>query len=642
MNRLVATLVQVLTLLCLSTSLQSQNFQYPYVENFGTAQQYQLGAPNPSEGTQIIPVGIDLYEGNDPNTIYYGMVPPNSSSKPVMVFVHGYASNASVWYSGNDNMYRDVYVDGYRSAFVSLTPNRHIWTNGYMLSNAIDQIRNHYNVNSVVVVAWSKGGVDTDASIVHYGANSKVSEAFTLSTPHQGTSIAEVANSVLLSLVNIIFMQNNDATKSLTRGYLSFFRSITDNNPNNTVGYTTLGAWGNGPLNRLDIPQTILHGIDGPRANGGNDGVVPYNSSRRPGGRELFSGQRKEYGWFGIPYYPGPSQTELDHFEVTRGSKVWPFIKGVLNGTLRTAPNQTPADYRMDPVVRSQTQLIASTGTDKTFYVHGQDQEVQVMLMGKNLPKELVAESVNGGQALSLEMVQETAEGNIYLANTPVAGAYRISLPGEYIAMIEAEGGPTAALEPLFPSGKNLFDAEHAMGFKVTAEGIEAGDLEGLKVHGTLNRINDLQLVATDDAPQVLEFIREGNAFRAVAGDDLPSGVYSISVTVEGQDFVRTLVTSVAKVGQTATSTNAPALRITDVYPNPFSDVLTIELESASEGVLNIYDLQGRPVKEFAVTGGSLQEVKWNAKSEGMANGMYILEFSNEGGQKISQRVILQ
>lgn len=642
MNRLVAVLSQAFLFLCLSNSLQSQNFQYPYVENFGTAQEFQLGAPNPSEGTQLIPVGIDLYEGNDPNTIYYGMVPPNSSNNPVIVFVHGYASNASVWYNGKDNMYRDVYDDGYRSAFVSLTPNRHIWTNGNMLSNAIDQIRTHYNVNSVVVVGWSKGGVDTDASIVHFGANSKVSEVFTLSTPHQGTSIAEVANSVLLSLVNIIFMQNNDATKSLTRGYVSYFRSITDINPNNTVGYTTLGGWGNGPLARLDIPQTLLHGIDGKKKDGGNDGVVPYASSLRPGGRELFSGQRKEYGWFGIPYYPGPSETDLDHFEVTRGSKVWPFIKGVLNGTLRTAPNETPEDYQLDPVIRSQSQLIASTGTDDIFYVNSLDQEVRVMLVGQDLPQELHAEPVDGGAALSFELIQQSSEGNVYLANTLVPGAYRLSLSGEFVAVVEAEGGPTASLEPLFTTDQSLFDGESAMQFKVSAEGVEQSELEDLKVHGTVNRINDLELIPTDDAPQVLNFIREGNAFIAAANQDLPSGIYSISVTVEGKDFIRTLVTSVAKVGSGEVDGDAPELRITDVYPNPFSDVLTIELESTSAGTLRVYDLQGRPVKGFEVSGGTVNVVKWNARAEGMNTGMYILEFQNEAGQKVSQRVVLQ
>ena len=640
MHSLFAVCLRALILLCLPVNLIAQNFQYPYVENFGTAQEYQLGAPNPQEGTQLIPVGIDLYQGDDPNSIYYGMIPPNSGNKPVVVFVDGYASNASVWYEGRDNMYRDVFDDGYRSAFVSLTPNRHMWTNGNMLSNAIDRIRNHYNVSDVVVVGWSKGGVDTDASIVHFGAHSKVSEVFTLSSPHQGTSIAEVANSVLLSLVNIIFMQNNDATKSLTRGYMSYFRSLTDNNPNNTVDYTTLGGWGNGPLARLDIPQTLLHGIDGARKDGGNDGVVPYASSLRPGGRELFDGQRKEYGWFGIPYYPGPDETDLDHFEVTRGSKVWPFIKGVLNGTLRTAPNQTPSDYRIDPTVRSQTQVIASQGTDKTFYVHQQDEEVRIMLLGQDLPETLTAVAQATGSDIEFELTQESEEGRVYLASFPEAGAYQIALEGDYVAMVASEGGPTAVLTPLFASGKSLFAEGDAVAFEVQAEGLNPAELEGLQVHGTLHRIHDLEFNPTTDAPSVLNFTWDGNAFQASASKGLPAGVYSISVTVEGEGFVRTLVSSVAKLGNEEASSPA-ALNITNIYPNPFTESATIELNASSNGTLQIYDLQGRPVKTMDVADGN-HSIQWNAKAEGMTAGMYIIEYRNEAGQQMSRRLVLQ
>ena len=276
------TFYTVLAVLCLvSTFSYSQQYQNPAIENFGPPNEVNLGAPYPGEGIDLIPGGVDLYSGDDPNTIYYGLTPPGSANRPVLVFVHGYASKASVWYSGDDNMYNDVYNDGYRAAYVSLTPNKHVWTNGAMLSTIIDRVTQHYNVSSVTVVGWSKGGVDTDAALVHFGANSKVDQVFTLSSPHNGTYLAELANSWLLSLVNIIFMQNNDATRSLTRGNMAYFRSITDNNPNNTVPYTTIGGWGNGPLARVDIPQGILHLNGGSKSSGGNDGVVPYRSSLR-------------------------------------------------------------------------------------------------------------------------------------------------------------------------------------------------------------------------------------------------------------------------------------------------------------------------------------------------------------------------
>jgi|GEM_PF-883964 len=641
MKRFFPVLLQALAVLGLFSILPAQNFQYPYVENFGTANELQLGAPNPAEGTLILPVGTDLYEGNAPNTIFYGLTPPNSSNRPVMVFVHGYASSASVWYEGKDNMYRDVYDDGYRSAFVTLTPNRHMWTNGNMLSNAIDRIKIHYGVNDVVVVGWSKGGVDTDAAIVHFGANAKVSQAFTLSTPHQGTSIAEAANSILLSLVNVIFMQNNDATKSLTRGYMSYFRSITDGNPGNTVGYTTLGGWGNGPLNRLSIPQGLIHLIDGPKSNGGNDGVVPYASSLRPGGRELFAGQRKERGWFGIPYYPGPSETELDHFEVTRGSKVWPFIKAVMEGNLKTAPQETPLDYRIAPTVHSQQQIVASQGSNDQFFLHAADQGFEIRLFGENLPAFLPLVGSQG----SFPLAQITQDGNSALyaatelveAGTLTPGSYRIDLgESDYVATVEMNSSIAAHLTPVFSAGKQTFTAQSPMSFAVGLSGLEG--LDDCSVTGTLHRIHGLEFQAVEDAMEVLSFEKMNGQFRAETASNLPAGIYSITVTVTGPGFSRTLVSSVAKTGSIA-SEAAQQLEI-QAYPNPFSDVIQISMDTDKATSLEIYDLQGRNIQSLSITNGQ-DQLEWNAKANGFSPGMYILELRSQTAILATKRVVM-
>lgn len=643
MKKLFPVYLQVLAIFGLFGFLPAQSFQYPYVENFGTPNEQQLGAPNTSEGTLILPVGTDLYDGNDVNTIYYGHTPSNSSNRPVVVFVHGYASSASVWFDGKDNMYRDVYDDGYRSAFVSLTPNRHIWTNGNMLSVAIDRIKANYGVNKVVLVGWSKGGVDTDAAIVHYGANNKVSQAFTLSSPHQGTSIAEAANSILLSLVNVIFMQNNDATKSITRGYMSFYRSISDGSSNNTVGFTTLGGWGNGPLNRLSIPQVLIHGIDGPRSNGGNDGVVPYASSRRPGGRELFAGQRKEYGWFGIPYYPGPSETELDHFEVTRGSKVWPYIKAVLEGNLKTAPQPTATDYQPNPTTNSRQQVITSQAGSSEFYLHPSDKQFQIRLFGENLPELLPLVHANGTVLLN----QVTREGNSALYTSEEllsqgelwSGAYSLDLKGdEYVATVELESDIEAHLTSVFPTGKNLFTDQAPMTFKVGVNGLE--DLKGCEVTGTLHRIHGLDFEATEDALEVLSFATNGQEFVAHASSDLPSGIYSITVTVKGQDFSRTLISSVAKTGSAQASTSPESVLEINAHPNPFTDVLTISLESDQATSMKVYDLHGRTLKSMPLAPGQ-KEFNWNAKADGFSTGMYILELSSKTGILATRRVVM-
>lgn len=629
-----------LALLCLYGSSSAQ-FTYPYIENFGAPNEVNLAAPYPGEGTLLLPVGTDLYDGNDVNTIYYGLTPPNSSSKPVLVFVHGYASSASVWYDGLDNMYKDVYQDGYRTAFVSLTPNRHMWTNGYMLARMINVITQHYGVSSVKVVGWSKGGVDTDAALVHFGANSKVSEAFTLSSPHQGTGIAELANNILLSLVNIIFMQNNDATKSLTRGYMSYYRSLTDGLSSNNTPFTTFGAWGNGPLARLSIPQGYLYLAGGSKSSGGNDGVVPYSSSRRPGGRELFSGQRKEYGFLGIPYYPGPSQTELDHFEVTRGGLVWPYVKGVFNGSLRTPAPVADPDYNPNQLSSSRMQLVASAGGASTFSISNEG-NARLFVLRQNGSTPLQIMALDGGQAPKLvpssEEQLENATGTWYDLGGLRVGEYRLEGDGVFAAMIEEEEGAAAILELGFAAGERVFQTGAAAGATVRIEGALP---EGLQVTGTVQRLHDLDLQDVNEAPVPVSAEQQDGGIHGISlGADLAPGIYSLSINALGQNFRRSINTTFAVVGdEKAKKAETPGIGLT-AFPNPFTERLQIDLGDVETQELRVYNVFGQEISRIAVRGQ--QQVEWNAAAEGASPGIYILQAVAKDGSKRQVQAIMQ
>ena len=612
--------------------LHSQNLAGEIVVYPGPFE-YNLGSPNFAEGTQLLPVGIDLWEGNEVNRIYYGRTPSGSSGKPVLVFVHGYASNAQVFFTGEDNMYADVYRDGYRSAYVSLTPNDDMWTNGFMLSKMIDRIKSKYNNAPLVLVGWSKGGVDIDAALVHFGANRKVDEVFTLSSPHLGTGIAELANSVLLSLVNIIFMQNNDATLSLQRGYMGYFRSITDGASTNTVPYTTLGGWGNGPLNRLDIPQGILHGIDGSRASGGNDGVVPYASSIRPGAKELFDGLQKKSGFLGIPYYDGPDETNLDHFEVTRGGKVWPFIKSELQNASRR--QYVPEEIISTSLtIRSRYQWV-NPGEDQQIVISPGQTQVQMVMAADN-QKNL--ELMKGGttkHAISPTQIEGSKNSvNVVDLSDLKAGNYDAGDLSSSAILIEASG-PEMILT--LDDVVITLSAETLPGLALSFDHL---DPQAVKIEAVLQASIDLK--SNKMAPETIPLLvteYDGQYTFATTGS-VKKGIYQLIIRAKGENFRRDLLTSVAITEDfyTDTEDGENPLGTMRMFPNPANDMLNLAMDGGSDaGTVTIYSIRGevlhRQVLETSMNKIHLSPTKY-------PDGLYLVELQ-QGEKKTIQKLMV-
>src|SRR5262245_13719470 len=103
--------------------------------------------------------------------VFYGAVPPDGAGSPVLVFVHGLGANAPWWWSSNDDMYTAVYGDGYRSAFISMSPDNStndagVMKNAAVLKAALPKIAAYYNVRQFYVICHSMGGVDFQAALL--------------------------------------------------------------------------------------------------------------------------------------------------------------------------------------------------------------------------------------------------------------------------------------------------------------------------------------------------------------------------------------------------------------------------------------------------------------------------------------------
>lgn len=264
-----------------------------------------------------------------PGNIYMGAVPPGAASKPVLVFVHGKNNQAANWwtdtvYHGHNDMYDYAYNYGYRTAFVDLADvagtGATMWTNGQLLRNQLDTIANYYGVSSLNVVAHSKGGVDTQTAIVHYGAGPRVQTVFTLSSPHWGSPVADLAYSSWTWWLAALLGELNDSTYVMQTGYMSWFRSITDGRPeNNNTHYYTSGGTSWGPtLSALWFGGSYLSFY------GSNDGLVPVSNAYNPRGTHIFT-------------------RDLDHDNIRMGSTVFPTVNNYVNTLWRAGASAEPA-----------------------------------------------------------------------------------------------------------------------------------------------------------------------------------------------------------------------------------------------------------------------------------------------------------
>ena len=401
--------------------------------SFGAVAQ-QVQETNLVAPSQMMTVSGDILGSgeSDAGNIYYGATPSNlRAGSPVIVFIHGYSSRASTWWDGND-MYTKAYNDGYRTAFVSVNPDKDMWVNGQLFNSMLGTITNRYGVNRVVVVAHSKGGLDTDAALVHYGAHTKVERVITLSSPHFGTPLADLAQSGWVSWLSGVFGQVNDATNSLQTGYASYFRSQTDNHPNRSkTNFRTVGAWGYGGI--LWIPGQYLNWNGGGRSTGGNDGVVPYYSTKRPNSTTLLSGY-------------GNSTTNLDHSEVHEGRYMWATVKSNLPYSLSKVGGKPVEDgitTNPNAVIESRVQVLSSEKTSRNFMVEEGVTETMIDIHHLEANTNFTVIAPNGNR-ITPTTLRTAAKANDMLGGyattltieNPQVGTYSIESESAFVALV--------------------------------------------------------------------------------------------------------------------------------------------------------------------------------------------------------------
>jgi hypothetical protein len=254
-----------------------------------------------------------IYTYPDGAAVYSGAVPPSAaeSAKPLIVFVPGLGQVASSFWNGN-SMYVSAYSSGFRTAFVSFPKPDNLaqdmWRDGEMLARQLRDICSYFNVQSVVIAAHSKGGVDSQTAAVHFGAADCIDNIITLSTPHHGSQLADIAYSTVGWPLAELLNAHSPGCYSMQTGYMRAFRNLTDESPKNTVPIKTFA--GNGGENdpwRIIVGSLILSRF------GENDGVVTVESAHNPKGTHM-------------------GTLHLNHSQMADGRYVWSYLDSVLEG----------------------------------------------------------------------------------------------------------------------------------------------------------------------------------------------------------------------------------------------------------------------------------------------------------------------
>ncbi|CAJ1003441.1 MULTISPECIES: triacylglycerol lipase [Bacillales] len=242
---------------------------------------------------------------------YTGAIPPNASNdKPVLLFVQGLHSDYTTW-TASDDFYTAAYNAGYRTAFVQLPDAEgtggSMWTNGRILADVIKKVADYYQVPQINVIAHSKGGIDTQAALVYYGAHPYVNVVHQLGTPNKGSELADLAYSDWTWWLAEIIGMRDDAVYSLQTSYMAQFREQTDSRAEARKATTYMGA-GTGDDGWFS-PTWFAHAI----LPGSDDGAVSLDSA------------------FGLPYgirsFTDKGSEKLSHFQLRDASKTWELVR---------------------------------------------------------------------------------------------------------------------------------------------------------------------------------------------------------------------------------------------------------------------------------------------------------------------------
>ena len=376
---------------------------------------------------------------------------PDGSTLPVIVFVHGLGGYAAAFWQetrpyGLNDMYMRALYDGFRTAYVSFAADDEkpadMWHNGKLFAWQLEEICRFFRVENVVVVAHSKGGVDAQAAALYFGAAPRIRKLITLSTPHWGSQLADLAYSTFGWDLAERLGQHSDGCYCMQTAYMGAFRRAAEQKAPLPAEIETFAGNGDAPaFTGLWAGSGFLS------AFGENDGVVTVHSAHNPAAKHLGT----------LPF---------NHVQMFFGQNVWENLRGAVLGEGAAAGDEAAAgaaacgtiyrggrldngvadEFPVDTTVESMNIEIALTGEDDVDW----EKEAQLFAPdGTPYHNLKLAENLPNMRALQARV------------DAPQKGMWHILLParkGAYLTQIRLGG--TFCAFPAEAAGNTLLQQE--------------------------------------------------------------------------------------------------------------------------------------------------------------------------------------
>ena len=487
-------------------------------------------------------------ESFTPGTWFLGSKPPNyNSSRPPIVFVQGKNGSSTSWYGettyhGINDMYTKAYEAGYQTVFVQLydaagNGSSNQYSNGRLLASMLAQINRHFNGQKVNIIAHSKGGPDTQAALIHYGAHPYVGRVITLGSPHHGSNLADLAYSWWAGWLGSLLGQKDDGTFSLQTGQMAQFRSVTDSHANSRKNkYYTVAGTDTGPaFSALATGGLYLSSY------GDNDGLVNVWSTKLPYGIHLLT------------------SSSLDHDNIRMGTAVFSRIEPYLRTASVAGTSNILNSSETDELIKTAAsqyihggELVQNNWVEQSFSVgHSTAGNITLLTASDRVNVEVISPSgiVSPGKVVSKSILDEAeifpgATSHTFSLANMEAGKWTVRMKTSedhdaYLLAAQYNDSDSIMLE--MPGKVKEKNAQFTLKLPSSANAYSGKTT--VKVH----------LIDEDgheiSKPTVLNNINS-SAFSGVLPEVPQSGVYNITVDIEGKsstgmDYNKTIVRSV-------------------------------------------------------------------------------------------------